>query len=378
MAPPLLIVGASVRAAAFSALRCGYDVAGVDLFGDADLCRRCAACRVDCYPAGLIDATRRFPSGPWLYTGGLENHPDVVDAISADRLLLGNRGVVLSAVRDLDLLDDALADVGLQMPSRCRDRKGVPRDGSWLVKRTDSTGGRHVRRWRGQSMARREMRRCYFQQFIAGQPAAVLYAMNGRDAIILGVTEQIVGVPWTGAEEFAYAGSLGPVSTSDEQRQRLERLGRMLAGRFALRGLVGVDVILTADEVWPIDVNPRYPASAEILQWALNLPMIALHVAACQDELPPPPTAGSKGWYGKAILYARRPILIDAAFTEEALAIAERGDWPAVADVPNPGTKIEPGQPVMTVFAKASSRKRLVAALQDRIGSTQAMFDATS
>ena len=63
----------------------GWATFGGDLFGDLDL-RRCGpAVVVEQYPAGLADIARAVPPGPWMYTGGLENHPDLVDRIRAPR-----------------------------------------------------------------------------------------------------------------------------------------------------------------------------------------------------------------------------------------------------------------------------------------------------
>ncbi len=71
MSPVVIIVGASVRAAAQSAVRAGYQVLAADLFRDSDL-RKCAeSIRVQDYPNGLLDVLSEWPPSDWLYTGGL-------------------------------------------------------------------------------------------------------------------------------------------------------------------------------------------------------------------------------------------------------------------------------------------------------------------
>src|SRR3954469_6116964 len=98
----VLIVGASVRAAAHSALRAGLRPGGIDLFADCDLAAIGPAVRVppEAYPEGLEDRAAAQPSGPWMYTGGLENDPELVDRIARKRPLWGVRGDALRAVRD--------------------------------------------------------------------------------------------------------------------------------------------------------------------------------------------------------------------------------------------------------------------------------------
>src|SRR6187431_1478558 len=97
---PLILVGASVRAAAFSALRAGFSPYAIDLFADRDLAAVCPAVKVANYPRGLLAALYRAPDAPWIYTGGLENHPRLVDQMAAIRLLLGNCGEALRRVRE--------------------------------------------------------------------------------------------------------------------------------------------------------------------------------------------------------------------------------------------------------------------------------------
>ena len=71
----------SVRAAAFSAQRAGFAPQCADCFADADLARRFPTTRVDNYPDGLAAPAAEAPFGGWMYTGGLENCPDLVDQV---------------------------------------------------------------------------------------------------------------------------------------------------------------------------------------------------------------------------------------------------------------------------------------------------------
>jgi uncharacterized protein len=134
----------------------------------------------------------------------------------------------------------------------------------------------------------------------------------------------------------------------------------VLASEFGLVGLFGVDYILSDDEPWPIEVNPRYTASVEVLELALRRSLLAAHLRACDPELfasiRASATASSlpdPGVIGKAIIYASRSVVtpdipIDHSWRDDAFAVQ------TVADVPWPATRIEAGQPVMTVFSTDS------------------------
>src|SRR5205085_3988127 len=96
----LILVGASVRGAACSAARAGYEPYSIDLFADRDLAALGPAVKIARYPADFLAALAEAPSAPWIYTGGLENYPRVVDRLATSRALLGNRGGVLRDIRD--------------------------------------------------------------------------------------------------------------------------------------------------------------------------------------------------------------------------------------------------------------------------------------
>src|SRR4051812_38200553 len=98
----LILIGASVRAAAWSARRAGFTPWCADLFGDVDL-RQVAQMRtiaVDDYPHGFAEIMKAAPSVPWMYTGALENRPKLVDQLAKQRALWGAEADVLRRVRD--------------------------------------------------------------------------------------------------------------------------------------------------------------------------------------------------------------------------------------------------------------------------------------
>ena len=99
MSRTIFIAGASVRCAVDSAVRGGYTPLAADLFADYDLRQQCQPYRIEDYPAQLLAISRELPDVPWMYTGGLENHPRLVDQISRQHQLMGNPGNVLQRWR---------------------------------------------------------------------------------------------------------------------------------------------------------------------------------------------------------------------------------------------------------------------------------------
>src|SRR4051794_18678499 len=112
----LTILGTSVRAAVMSASQAGYAPYAIDEFADRDTAAICPAIRVNRLP-DFGSALTAAPNGPWMYAGGLENHPRLVDHLARIRPLLGNDGRTLQRVRRAELLAEAAAGVGCEFPA---------------------------------------------------------------------------------------------------------------------------------------------------------------------------------------------------------------------------------------------------------------------
>jgi predicted ATP-grasp superfamily ATP-dependent carboligase len=390
MSQPLLIFGASARSAAFSAQKAGYAPIAADMFGDTDLRARCRATRVASYPRGLVTFARQWLSTPWMYTGALENEPSLVDEITRDRPLWGNPGSVLRNVRDPSQVAAALDEAGLCAPQLAAGLDDLTGDATWLSKPHASCGGGriHVVDTRTAPGEHADVQGRYLQQYIEGVPCGAVYVAAQGNARLLGVTRQLLGMgegqgrsslregtPLRGVkgDYFQYAGSLGPLDVNESCAEQFRRIGDCLATRFDLTGLFGVDAIIANDAVWPVEVNPRYTASIEILERALSFVSIRLHAAAClEGRLPDfsfmPDAMPAR--YGKAVLYADADVVVRDDFTRQVLRQND-GPWPRYADIPAPGTKIESGQPVLTVFAEATSEEGVEQKLRDRIATVR-------
>jgi predicted ATP-grasp superfamily ATP-dependent carboligase len=372
---PLLLLGASVRAAAWSMIRSGgIQPFCVDLFADADLQRVCSARAVPAaaFPKGLIEAARQAPPGPWLYTGALENRPDVIDAIARARPLWGNAADVVRKIRTPCLVAEALDQAGIPHP----EITAAPAPGSgktWLIKPRKSAGGAGIRTWQGQAVSRS----CYCQERIEGDPCSALYIGRPDGARFLGATRQLIGLPWLNARGFRYCGNVGPLPLSPPVRRRLQDLGEVLAGSFSLRGFFGIDFILTDDVPWPVEINPRYTAGIEVLERATGKDLFSCHrrvFAPAPTGGPTPRRSPSSGrppgahFCGKAILFAKVPLVFppDGPW-RESLTLAWTGAQdPDYADIPHPHDRVGAGQPILTLFAHAAAEADCLEFLREK------------
>jgi predicted ATP-grasp superfamily ATP-dependent carboligase len=360
----LLIVGASARAAAHSAIRAGIQPSCIDLFADSDLAAVCPATAVarDAYPQGLAELAAPWKPGPWLYTGALENHPELVDAIAKQRPLWGNPGPVLRRVRDPIAWSEALHGAGVAVPEARLDADGLPRDGSWLVKPRRSAGGQWIDSLEGRPAAVAPLqnpraRAVYFQQRIIGLSHSAVFIAKQSGAELVGVTRQWHGQP---GAPFAYAGSAGPCAVGLRVERRLVLIGQVLASAFGLTGLFGVDFILHAETPWPVEVNPRYTASVEVLELARGRPLLAEHCQVYAPSLPTSArdhrqaTSAAGRVVGKLVLHAQRQCTFPGS-PARTFKSGSPFQVPQIGDVPAPGAVFEPGDPVLTLFAIGES-----------------------
>ncbi|MEM9186935.1 MAG: ATP-grasp domain-containing protein [Planctomycetota bacterium] len=364
----LAVVGASARAAAFSAIRAGFEVVAADLFADADLTARCPATRIVDYPSDLEGWLAQQDVDAWIYTGALENHPDLVDRLASIRPLWGNAGEPLRRVRDPVELQSILARAGVPFPETRRSAEGLPLDGTWFCKTYRGSSGSGV--WlldSEEALARAAAEVAVFQKRIVGTPAsAVSLLLEGRVSRLEGLTEQLVGEPCFAAGRWSYCGSVERPDWSSSVELHTG-VTAALAIDAGLVGVVGIDLVYDGANYWVVEVNPRFTASCEIVESFRPRSVVAGHAVAnsWRRQAAAPRSPAPPRLCGKAICFAKEPVVVPPAFGMWAIGEAASG---RVADVPVIGAPIDVGQPIITVLAgepAAGVRSRLEARAQE-------------
>jgi predicted ATP-grasp superfamily ATP-dependent carboligase len=149
---------------------------------------------------------------------------------------------------------------------------------------------------------------------------------------------------------------------------RAAALAQVVTEEFGLVGVNGIDFIANDGVPFPIEVNPRYSASMELVERALGISIFDLHVRGCMgpfsaaDAIMP---ATPDGAFGKAVVYAR-----------DIVTLGDTTPWlddASVRDIPHPGERIGRGRPVCTVFARGDDAVSCYAALVRR---AEQVYDA--
>ena len=360
-----MIVGFSTRAIAESAARAGLDVITLDYFGDRDqqaLVENTSLLRDHDLPYtadGLVEVGRAMRADALVYTASLENHPQTIVDLSCGRELLGNGPDVLRQVRDWRVLRTFCteADIPFAETLLAGEEGRAQETKRYLRKPVRSGGGHGIDVWDRSPLDETHM----LQGEVHGLPASAAFVADGVQSQLIGVTEQLIGRTELGASGFTWCGNILPVNLHGEQRrvlwERIADMASQLTRRFGLRGVNGLDVVISEGEhggPCPIlvEVNPRYTASMELIEQARDLPIAPLHIEAAQHGVPGElfvePLEAQAGFFGKAIVYAQSGVVIP-----ETSGWTERGR----RDVPHPGERIEAGHPVCTVFAEGEERE---------------------
>ena len=234
----------------------------------------------------------------------------------------------------------------------------------WLRKPRRGGGGSGVREWKpGAPLSPHEL----VQERIEGLLASAAFVANGQRAVLLGMSRGLAGDPAFGARGHRYCGSVYPFSADRALLDRMRAIAGAVTEAFGLVGLNGIDFVLREGEPYVLEINPRYSASMELIERAGRLSVFEAHVAACGGALPSDGAAPMSEVLGKAILYARRDVVV-----------GDTGRWlfrDDLRDVPFPGERVRRGHPVCTVFARGADSvtcyARLVAAasaLEQQLG----------
>lgn len=357
----ILIVGVSARALAESAIGSGIDcrILAVDHFGDFDLgllCENRSIKRDLGLPYDvrhLATLCRGLTFDALTYGADLENHPSAVEALRRGKPVLGNGAAVLSAVRDPLRFFNFLARAGVPVPkisfaSTIVDPKPEAR---WLRKPVRSGGGHGIET---HPPGGRLEKGYFLQEYLDGLPCGAVFVADGWDCRLLGISEQLAGEKEFGASGFRYCGSiLGPVVQGRARWNALiesvRQIVRAIAREFHLVGVNGVDFILKGGAIYPLEINPRYTASMELVERAYGINIFDAHLAACQGGLPgfDLGAQSTSHYLGKAILFAA-----DTLVFHNPRWWYERG----ARDLPHEGEQIGRGRPVCTVFSRGRSR----------------------
>lgn len=352
-----LVLGLSTRAIAESAVRGGNSVFTLDYFGDRDqraLVKNHSLSRdygLSFSAASLLKASVDLEFDAVFYTSNLENHPKVVEKLADRADVLGNGAEVLRRVRDWAVLRAFCRQKSIPHPATLLpgEEKLATSEFNWLCKPVSGGGGSGIRPWDGCRLKRNFI----LQAYVDGLPASVAFVADGKKGVVIGLTHQLIGHHKFGANDYCWCGNILPLPMEYNKSRyvldEVEKMVSLLTRHFGLKGVGGIDIIISdgpdgQPHAFLVEINPRYTASMELIEWGYGLNIYSLNLDAVNGYLPEFSLSGHLDgpFFGKSIVFARNSIIIP-----ETKGWSKRG-W---RDIPFPRDKIRKGRPVCTVFA---------------------------
>ncbi|MEW5708123.1 MAG: ATP-grasp domain-containing protein [Pseudomonadota bacterium] len=361
---PFLIAAVSGRALAASARRAGHGVVVLDFFNDLDT-RACAIHSRACAGPGGFDAGRLLRAAQALcppeacaglvYGAGFEGRPGLLARLARGRRLWGNTPETLALVKDPGRFFPLLERLEIPHPET-RLRRPPVLEG-WLRKQAGGAGGGHVAP--AGDKARRGRGRTYYQRWISGRSCSALFLADGREARLVGFSEQRTADE--ASAPYLYGGAVSHARLAARIREAVEAILARLVPATGLRGLNGLDFLVDPlGQVRVLEVNPRPPATLDLYDADCRESLFDGHLRACRGELPREPLVRRVQIRAHAIVYAPAPVRIPRGWR-----------WPAwCSDLPRGGLRIPPGAPVCTVHSRGatpSAAWRLAARRKARI-----------
>ncbi len=381
----VLLCGASVRSLAESAILAGLRPLCVDFFEDSDLSQLLSGGRGRFL--GQIHSFTDLPrlthsvrtSVPLLWTGGIENHSDVLRVMARRRPVIGPDPEIIDRLRDPARLLQWLTDAGLASPRLASQSSADPLC-EWLQKPMASSGGIGIRQYfaaGGPESGTLPMPSTleHLQEYIDGIPMSALLCSTQQGVTLIGQSLQLTGWPSLGASGFLFCGNAGPVDPGNLVTHQVQAAADAIVRQTGLRGVFGVDFILRQGVAWFLEVNPRLTASHMLYEPPRNSTgsawnLVRQHLAAFGWQ-----PAGSISGRTRAVSASLTPVLMQARlilWASEALSIPcdafhshpSPSETYRLADVPPSATTIPAGSPLCSVHVNASSAAQLVESIQ--------------
>jgi predicted ATP-grasp superfamily ATP-dependent carboligase len=247
---------------------------------------------------------------------------------------------------------------------------------TWLKKKPSSAGGLGIRVYDPLNDPSVDQG-TFLQERIEGTSIGVTFLTSAFGTIELGMTESLPlePHPWS---DFIYRGSTGPFVLDGFCREKIVRFGNAVGSSTGWRGLWQADFVRTRDSLYLLEINPRWTAGMELLEYGWNLPLVTWHCRADQvTEIDWQQWAqhlennrsNSVDIWEKLVLYAPcdfRPDqnLLDEWWKARWIEPAGRlGLW--VADIPATLDFLPAGAPVCSLIGCHSDRETLHQEIQN-------------
>lgn len=346
----VLVIGNNVRNIACSARKAGYIVHAIDRFGDIDM-QKCA---------NKVHILENMPDNELEQLAGSFGDVDAVILGPGFEHLklknsLNNSQATMEEAGNKSKLPKKLRSMGIPYPETVLIDKADCMVFPLMIKPKSGSGGMRNIIVRNESelnifKKQNDPNDFIAQEFIEGIPCSASVISTGKEAVVVALNEQLIGIPWLTRLPFAYCGNITPFHS--KFNEEMVQYAKRIALEFKLHGSNGVDFMLTGKGVQVIEVNPRFQGSIDTIELSTGLNIFDAHIKSFDGELP-----GShepKCFAAKTIVYADKEVVIDKEISNVLIRYMNKGQ---AADIPRLGMKVLQDEPITTMLATARTRE---------------------
>jgi predicted ATP-grasp superfamily ATP-dependent carboligase len=176
------------------------------------------------------------------------------------------------------------------------------------------------------------------QEYISGSEVSSSVISTKKEALSIISSSQLINPDESSGNKFIYSGNITPYPGKDME---IKEIGQEVIEHLKLIGSNGVDMIINNEEIYVIEVNPRFQGTFECAESSLGINLIEAHIKSCSGELIEIPEV--EKYSVKEIIYAPEK------------SIAGKLNIPGVYDIPQEQAIIEKGEPLVTILQTGKS-----------------------
>ncbi|MHA1894913.1 MAG: ATP-grasp domain-containing protein [Candidatus Helarchaeota archaeon] len=383
-----LIIGFNSRPTIKSALKCGVkNLWAIDYFGDLDsleLTKNINIISESIYGKNskntiqdlffvkfkeIIEEQKKISHV--ILTSGFDGRVDIWKKIKSFKGIIGNSPETIENVRDMSVLSKFCNEKQIKFPNHVDlgfNDKSFELTFPIIIKPKSSGGGQNIHYFKNledfNKLKKNILPKSNFiaQEFIKGLDISATISCNGKNASVIAITKQILGEKFLGAaSNFLYCGNVIPFNVNDKIYEEIERISNEITKKFQLKGINGMDFILTDDDLYLIEVNPRFPGTMELIESLLNKNLFYEHVKSSK--------------FGKISQYNPRISKIGIKFivyAQKEFIVRDLKQIQGIHDIPRPGTHLKKGDPICSILLIGND---LDAIWEDGVNKVKKIYD---
>lgn len=317
----------------------------------------------------------------FIYTSSWDNHPELLSELESLNNLTfaaNNSDVInkLCSKKGLYDLFKVIKKTALKTPEIIFDKDIIKErlnkdeflnsDKKFLLKPLKSGGGREIEliyslkdysRIKGKLINDNY----YFEEYIDGELYSAQFGADTRNSKLISITKQLNALNTENA--FQYGGNI-LIKADQQLRKILQETADLLTSIYGLKGINGFDFIIRNDEMYFLELNPRFTAAVELL-----LPIYSEDVFKIYFEKEIKKNYLHKYLNtdikesGKIIYYAKSDLKVkddlnklNSKNIRDSIIESGQNNY-FIKDLPQIGEKFLKGDPVFTLIIKADNEE---------------------